>query len=204
MVAAWPASSASRLAARPVGGGQDDRDVLGAGQFDDGADCDGFAAAAAAGQDGDFGGQGGPDRAGLLGARSEPVRPHGDCLLNLERHVPTVTIVIDTAERIFTAFDIIDELTKERGLVTGETVLAVRAGLGALPVGRSGKRGRHTSQLLPARWVSIPCWMVHPGRDELPRCERSLQRGPAWLVIAYTPGGGILGDGSHRDYRQVT
>ena len=77
--------------------------------------------------------------------------PHGDRLLQLERHVPTVTTVIDTAERIFAAFDIIDELTKERGLVTSETVLAVRADLGALPVGRSGKRGRHTPQLLPAR-----------------------------------------------------
>jgi PII-like signaling protein len=60
--------------------------------------------------------------------------PHGDRLLQLERHVPTVTTVIDTPERIFAAFDIIDELTKERGLVTSETVLAVRADLGALPV----------------------------------------------------------------------
>ena len=53
--------------------------------------------------------------------------PHGDRLLQLERHVPTVTTVIDTAERIFAAFDIIDELTKEHGLVTSETVAAVRA-----------------------------------------------------------------------------
>ena len=29
--------------------------------------------------------------------------------------------MIDTAERIFAAFDIIDELTKEQGLVTSET-----------------------------------------------------------------------------------
>lgn len=50
--------------------------------------------------------------------------------LQLERCVPTVTTVIDTAERIFAAFDIIDELTKERGLVTSETVPAVRAALG--------------------------------------------------------------------------
>ena len=53
--------------------------------------------------------------------------PHGDRLLQLERHVPTVTTVIDTAERIFAAFDIIDELTRERGLVTSETVPAIRA-----------------------------------------------------------------------------
>jgi PII-like signaling protein len=53
--------------------------------------------------------------------------PHGDRLLQLERHVPTVTSVIDTAERIFAAFDIIDELTRERGLVTSQTVHAMRA-----------------------------------------------------------------------------
>ena len=35
--------------------------------------------------------------------------------------------MIDTAERIFAAFDIIDELTKEHGLVTSETVAVVRA-----------------------------------------------------------------------------
>jgi PII-like signaling protein len=52
--------------------------------------------------------------------------PHGDRLLRLERHVPAVTTVIDTAECIFAAFDIIDELTNERGLVTSETVAAVR------------------------------------------------------------------------------
>jgi len=38
-----------------------------------------------------------------------------------------VTTVIDTAERIIAAFDIIDELTKEQGLVTSETVPAMRA-----------------------------------------------------------------------------
>jgi PII-like signaling protein len=56
--------------------------------------------------------------------------PHGDRLLQLERHVPTVTTVIDTTERIFDAFDIIDELTKELGLVTSETVAAGASGLG--------------------------------------------------------------------------
>jgi PII-like signaling protein len=50
--------------------------------------------------------------------------PHGDRLLQLGRHVPAVTIVIDTPERIATAFDIIDDLTAEQGLVTCETVPA--------------------------------------------------------------------------------
>jgi PII-like signaling protein len=48
--------------------------------------------------------------------------PHGDRLLQLGRHVPTVTIVIDTPERIAGAYRIIDELTSERGLVTCETI----------------------------------------------------------------------------------
>ena len=56
--------------------------------------------------------------------------PHGDRLLQLGRHVPAVTIVIDTPERISTAFSVIDELTSERGLVTSETIPAMRATTG--------------------------------------------------------------------------
>jgi PII-like signaling protein len=56
--------------------------------------------------------------------------PHGDRFLQAGRHVPTVTIVIDAAERIFAAFDIIDELTRQRGLVTSQTVPAMRASSG--------------------------------------------------------------------------
>ena len=52
--------------------------------------------------------------------------PHGDGALRLGRHVPAVTIVIDAPERIPAAFAIIDELTAERGLVTSETIPAVR------------------------------------------------------------------------------
>jgi len=48
--------------------------------------------------------------------------PHGDRLLQLGRHVPTVTIVIDTPERIARAYSVIDDLTSERGLVTCETI----------------------------------------------------------------------------------
>jgi PII-like signaling protein len=56
--------------------------------------------------------------------------PHGDRLLQLGRHVPVVTIVIDSPERIAAAFAIIDELTGERGLVTSETIPAMRASSG--------------------------------------------------------------------------
>jgi PII-like signaling protein len=52
--------------------------------------------------------------------------PHGDRLLQLGRHVPAVSVVIDAPERIATAFDVIDELTGDRGLVTSEAVPAIR------------------------------------------------------------------------------
>jgi PII-like signaling protein len=48
--------------------------------------------------------------------------PHGDRLLQLGRHVPAVTIVIDTPDRIGRAYAVIGELTSERGLVTCETI----------------------------------------------------------------------------------
>ncbi len=56
--------------------------------------------------------------------------PHGDRLLQLGRHVPAVTVVIDTPDRIAAAYSVIDELTSERGLVTSETIPAMRASAG--------------------------------------------------------------------------
>lgn len=53
--------------------------------------------------------------------------PHGDRLLQLGRRVPAVTIVVDTPERIAAAYSVIDELTARQGLVTSETVPAMRA-----------------------------------------------------------------------------
>jgi PII-like signaling protein len=49
-------------------------------------------------------------------------RRRRDRLLQLGRHVPAVTIVIDTPERIAGAYSIIDEFTSERGLATCETI----------------------------------------------------------------------------------
>ena len=54
--------------------------------------------------------------------------PHGDRLLQAGRHVPAVTIVIDSPDRIAAAFAIVDELTAEQGLVTSEWVPAIRLG----------------------------------------------------------------------------
>jgi PII-like signaling protein len=61
--------------------------------------------------------------------------PHGDRLLQLRRHVPVVTVVIDRAEEIQRSFDLVDELTRERGLVTSEVVPALEA---LTPAGRRG------------------------------------------------------------------
>jgi PII-like signaling protein len=54
-------------------------------------------------------------------------RPHGDRVLSAARRVPAVTIVIESPERMASAFAIVDELTAERGLVTAETIPAMRA-----------------------------------------------------------------------------
>jgi PII-like signaling protein len=53
--------------------------------------------------------------------------PHGDRLLQIRRHVPIVTVTIDTPERTARSFEIVDELTREHGLVTSELVPAARA-----------------------------------------------------------------------------
>ena len=50
--------------------------------------------------------------------------PHGDKLLQIRRHVATLTIVVDRPDRIMESYAIVDELTDERGLVTSELVPA--------------------------------------------------------------------------------
>jgi PII-like signaling protein len=48
-------------------------------------------------------------------------------LLQLRRHVPVVTIIVDTPEAISRSFEIVDEVTAEAGLVTSEMVPASAA-----------------------------------------------------------------------------
>jgi PII-like signaling protein len=48
--------------------------------------------------------------------------PHGDRLLQLRRRAPIITTVVDEADRVAAWFEIADELTSERGLVTAEPV----------------------------------------------------------------------------------
>jgi PII-like signaling protein len=63
---------------------------------------------------------------GIWGFHGDHV-PHGDKLRQLRRHVPVTTITVDTPERTVAAFDIIDTLTTEHGLVTSEMVPAMTA-----------------------------------------------------------------------------
>ena len=53
--------------------------------------------------------------------------PHGDRLFSLRRHVPVMTIVVDTPQRIAELFEIVDEVTAQGGLVTSEMVPAMTA-----------------------------------------------------------------------------
>lgn len=53
--------------------------------------------------------------------------PHGDRLTQLRRRAPIVSVVVDAPERIANAFEIVDEVTSESGLVTSEMVPAMTA-----------------------------------------------------------------------------
>ncbi len=66
--------------------------------------------------------------------------PRGDRFLQLVRHVPVTTIILDTASNIAALYPIIDELTEHEGLVTVESLqgmLEVHPGqrLGTLDLG---------------------------------------------------------------------
>jgi PII-like signaling protein len=50
--------------------------------------------------------------------------PHGERLWSLRRHVPALTVLIDTPANIRRWFAIVDDLTSETGLVTSELVPA--------------------------------------------------------------------------------
>ncbi|ADU00401.1 DUF190 domain-containing protein [Mycolicibacterium gilvum] len=71
-----------------------------------------------------------------------PGRPHGDRFIQLTRHVPVTTVMIDTASNIEATYPIVDELTRGEGLVTVSALtgmLEVHSGRrhGALDLGDS-------------------------------------------------------------------
>jgi len=53
--------------------------------------------------------------------------PHGDRLFRVGRRVPVVTTIVDRPDEIRRWFRVVDEVTDEVGLVTSETVPALRA-----------------------------------------------------------------------------
>lgn len=54
--------------------------------------------------------------------------PHGDRFFALRRHVPMLTLTVDTPERTSRWFHIVDELTDETGVVTSEIVPTAHGG----------------------------------------------------------------------------
>ncbi len=54
-------------------------------------------------------------------------RPHGERFWSLRRHVPVLTVALDTPANTLRTFAIVDELTDGGGLVTSELVPALRA-----------------------------------------------------------------------------
>jgi PII-like signaling protein len=54
-------------------------------------------------------------------------RPHGERFWSIRRHVPVLTVLVDTPASMSRWFEIVDELTRETGLVTSEIVPALRA-----------------------------------------------------------------------------
>jgi PII-like signaling protein len=53
--------------------------------------------------------------------------PHGEAFWSLRRHVPVLTLLLDTPANMGRWFEIVDEMTAETGLVTSEIVPALRA-----------------------------------------------------------------------------
>jgi PII-like signaling protein len=54
-------------------------------------------------------------------------RPHGERFWSMRRHVPALTLLLDTPENMSRWFEIVDQMTGETGLVTSEIVPALRA-----------------------------------------------------------------------------
>jgi PII-like signaling protein len=63
---------------------------------------------------------------GLWGYHGEHP-PHGERFWSVRRHVPAVTVLLDTPANMRRWFAVVDEMTTESGLVTSELVPALRA-----------------------------------------------------------------------------
>jgi PII-like signaling protein len=54
-------------------------------------------------------------------------QPHGERFWSIRRHVPVLTLLLDTPANMVSWFAIVDQMTRESGLVTSEIVPALRA-----------------------------------------------------------------------------
>jgi PII-like signaling protein len=54
-------------------------------------------------------------------------QPHGERFWSIRRHVPVLTLLLDTPANMVRWFEIVDRMTRESGLVTSEIVPALRA-----------------------------------------------------------------------------
>jgi len=70
-------------------------------------------------------------------------RPHGELFWSLRRHVPVLTLLLDTPANALRWFAIIDEMTSESGLVTSEIVPALRAAGSGIEHGGLELAARH-------------------------------------------------------------
>jgi len=70
--------------------------------------------------------------------------PHGDTFWSLRRRVPTLSVVVDTPANTQRWFDVLDEITPDRGLITSEVVPAFRA---------TGPRVTHGGLRLADLWL---------------------------------------------------
>lgn len=61
--------------------------------------------------------------------------PHGDKVIQLGRHVPVLTVIVDTPDGIARSFELVDEITGRHGMVTCETVPALMAFRGGVRQG---------------------------------------------------------------------
>ncbi len=70
-------------------------------------------------------------------------RPHGERFWSLRRHVPVLTLLLDTPENMLRWFEIVDQMTSETGLVTSEIVPALRAAGPGIEHGGLALAARH-------------------------------------------------------------
>jgi PII-like signaling protein len=70
-------------------------------------------------------------------------RPHGERFWSIRRHVPVLTLLLDTPENMLRWFEIVDRMTGETGLVTSEIVPALRAAGPGIEHGGLALAARH-------------------------------------------------------------